>query len=478
MKIIFVDISATKTNLVDINAFSKAFIKKEFHNFAFVSWADGKINRSKLAEVNSKIELVESSDSDLNFLPSKLRLMMFDLPPFSFVENQRIQGLEGKLLDLFCEKFNLTYKISNSQTKKFLLEDILEFMPKTELITYTLFHVQNHKNKEIIDFYAWDGMCFLVPINIPLSSYENLSFPFDMKVNIIFFIASVSLIFAWKIISNKSRSHFRWSFITLSVFKMVLGSGFEKEKSTNRKEKTLLYSFIIGNMLLVNLYQSFIISVMLSEPALRSVETIQELNESNTKIFRFFNDFDIKFRESKIVHSIQFSHEFSFELPEQFDVNMAYFVSCQYADFIVKSHDNYRGKSKIFNKLPSPLAMIPVSYTVTRNFPLIKELKFIINALRESGLRDRWINEIVEENNDKEASESKTDIIFSDNLRVPIFVLMLGASVGFAIFVAELIFSKFLMWRLKLQQISRVKKYKGQEQNLKFIEVREFKRNV
>lgn len=84
----------------------------------------------------------------------------------------------------------------------------------------------------------------------------------------------------------------------------------------------------------------------------------------------------------------------------------------------------------------------------------------------------------MEENNDKEASESKTDIIFSDNLRVPIFVLMLGASVGFAIFVAELIFSKFLMWRLKLQQISRVKKYKGQEQNLKFIEVREFKRNV
>lgn len=314
----------------------------------------------------------------------------------------------------------------------------------------------NWKLFEVIQRNAMDGLCFLVPVNVPVFSFENFSFPFDMIVAALILFSLISVILSWKLISNCSNFKFSWSFVVLTVFKLSLGEGFDREQLKSRKEKSLLYSFVIGNILLVNLYQSLLISLMLNEPSMRSVKSFGELNNSGTKIFEFFEDAPVTFRKNQI-HIMKTTYNLtSFTLPDNFDSSMAYLVTCNYAEQFVKSRRNHNSNGLNLNKLSEALTVNPLVYLMMKVFPLRDELKVLVRILEESGIMDKWAQdtanniETVAKNVD---NEEKTSLFFED-MKVPLIVLGVGYSSAFVIFLIEKVVH-FIVGKRKLSKVNQ-----------------------
>lgn len=80
-------------------------------------------------------------------------------------------------------------------------------------------------------------------------------------------------------------------------------------------------------MILVKLYQSWVISFMLSEQTMRSVQSVREL-ESNTKIFQYFEEAGVKFRDDLIMNKVSAANSsISLKLPEKCNIELAYMLS-------------------------------------------------------------------------------------------------------------------------------------------------------
>ena len=81
-----------------------------------------------------------------------INLVQYDAPPFSFVENKKLIGVEGKLLDLFCERYNLTYRIVNENTKQYVYKDIIEKFYTLDADLSLTTNVQMQSRTKFVDF--------------------------------------------------------------------------------------------------------------------------------------------------------------------------------------------------------------------------------------------------------------------------------------------------------------------------------------
>lgn len=453
VKVFFVIISIDKNQFIrscnQASDITIAFLKKGYFNTMTILVQEETVTLAIFETVEKKRKF-KIITNDFNFPVARMSyihspdviITQFDFPPFTRVEKGRIIGVDGQVLGAFCDKHKLNYKVVNSETSKFSTSEFMHSMSKSDLSMNKYSSVMGHKNMENIQLNEYDGTCLLVPKNIPLSSYENLSFPFERVVTVLIIVIIISLVLVWKLISRSSRSKFSSSYILFSVYKMVLGGGFDNENLMNRKEKLMIYSFMFGNMILINLYQAWVISFMISEPAMRSVQSIRELNDSDTKIFQYFKESGIKFRDELIVNKISVAvNDFMFKLPNDFNVDESHLVTCMYAENFVKSRSNFIGRKMIFEKLSDPITTNFLSYPVMKLFPLIKELTFVVTALQESGIKNHWMKKITDDEKVKSnyVDDDKFDLLFND-MKFPFLVLTFGVAVSLFTFVIEIIF--------------------------------------
>lgn len=469
VKVFFVIIFIDKDQFIrSCNQFSDitmAFVKLGYFNKMNILVQGETITRAIFETVEKKRKF-KIITNDYNFPVARMNFIhtsdvivtQFDFPPFTRVEKGRIIGVDGQVIEAFCDKHNLKYKVVNNETSKFSVTGFMRSMLRSDLSLNKYSSINRHKNMENIQLNEYDGTCLLVPKNIPLSSYENLSFPFERVVTVLIVVMIISVIVVWKLISRCSRSKFSSSYILFSVYKMVLGGGFDNENLMNRKEKLVIYSFIFGNMIFINLYQSWVISFMISEPAMRSVRSIRELNDSDTKIFQYFKESAIQFRDELIVNKISIAvTDFMFKLPDDFNVGESHLVTCMYAENFVKSKSNFKGRKMIFDKLSDPITTNVLSYPVMKLFPLIKELTFMVTALQESGIKNYWMKKITdgERVESNYVDDDKFALNFND-MEFPFLVLMFGVVVSLFTFSIEIIFQK-----TKQQRANCIKKLRS-----------------
>lgn len=122
-----------------------------------------------------------------------LKLLFHDDPPFSYADEKRkIHGVEGKFIDEFVKKYNLSYKIVNKDIEKYNLKTLDKFD-----LSLSRFYRIESKNVWMVFEKLWlnekDGVCLLVPRNIPVSAIENFSSPFD-SIFATFLVISLILI--------------------------------------------------------------------------------------------------------------------------------------------------------------------------------------------------------------------------------------------------------------------------------------------
>ena len=370
-----------------------------------------------------------------------IKLVQFDAPPFSYVKNKELIGVEGKLLDVFCERQNLTYEIVNENTEKYSPNELigrfqtlnadLSLTTKFQLNTKIWFVDFNH-------LYINDGLCMLVPRNIPVSSFENFDYPFDYKISICLLVTSCLIIITWKGISMAVHSGFSIHFIIFSVFRYLMGNSATGENRMTFKEKIVVYGYVIVAMVLMALYESFVISFMMTDPTYKSVQSFHELNESNTKIFQYFEGIeDVIFKDELILNKVNLLNDHIVFIPKDFDHNLAYVTTCQYADAFIRSSRNFNKDNKrLFDKLDEKITFYDQSYPISNLFPLKKEFEHFVSVLRESGLRDFWVRSEVE--NLKVIEEDEKSVLNFDDMKIPFIILGTGLTLSFLVFLIEL----------------------------------------
>ena len=374
---------------------------------------------------------------------SRINLVQYGAPPFSFVENKKLIGVEGKLLDLFCERYNLTYSIVNKNTEQYVYQDIINniYALHADLsLTTGVQMLSKTKFVDFIDLYNNDGLCMLVPRNIPVSSYENFDNPFDYKISICLLISSCLIVITWKTISMAVHSGFSMNFIIFSVFRYLMGNSATGENRMTYKEKFVVYGYVFVAMILLALYESFVISFMMSDPSYKSVQSFQELNESNTKIYQYYDEIHtVIFRDELIMNRVNLTNDKQIvSLPKDFDHNLAYVTTCQYADSFIRSSGNINGDQRLFDIMDEKITFYAQSYPVSNIFPLKKELQFIVSVLRESGLRDYWFRSEVHENN-RDMKEDEKSVLSLNDMQLPFIILGTGLALSFLVYLFELL---------------------------------------
>ncbi|CRL05805.1 CLUMA_CG018833, isoform A [Clunio marinus] len=396
-----------------------------------------------------------------------IKVVQYDMQPFTKIVNRKITGPEGKFLDTFCTKYNLTYELINSNniTNQVNFAEIQNsiFNEIADLNLNNGFSI-SHPRFVKINIGILDGSCMLAPKNIYISSYENSSFPFDTMTIVLMIVSIISTILLWKMLSSYAKTQFKISFIMINIFKCTIGQEVSGEKIMSRKEKIVIYSYIFASMIFVSLYQSILIALMLSEPSLRSVESLKELNDSNTNIYEYMHfdsDYTPSFREEKILTKLGVRGKYALELsvPMNFDQNLAYFVTCSYADEFLKSERNYDGNRRLLDKIPEQLSFFPQQYILSSAFLLRKEIEFVASVLRESGIRNYWISKAVDDPLDQSKKkvvhvEEKSYVDFK-NMIMPFVVLSSGAVLALFAFIFEIIIS--FMNERKMRKVVKVK---------------------
>lgn len=451
VKIIFIIIHDDGTIEAPIEKYAEFFKsiahKKAFNNVLYIDILGDRIQRRRHNSQSGAIKFLQISSDDKTFpklktsdegFNSMIQVVQYDDLPSSRVVDGKIVGVSGKLVDIFCAKYNLTYRVINLQGKRITTADFDRYMMEADISLYTLTTITDDSKFNVnISLNINDGVCFLAPINIPVFSNKHL--PFDSLAVGLFAISILSITLAWFLISKRSSSNFSFFFIVISIYKLCLGQGYVREHVMNRKEKILLYSFMFGNIFLINLYQSWLISIMLSEPVMRSIQSIQELNDSNTKLSRFAISEEIQFRDGVVKKIIDLSREaITFDVPENFDHDLAYSSRCQYARFFYDSRRNIKGKGKIFDIIPQKFLLFPLTYKASRSFVLAEEFRFFSNAVIESGIRDQWSREITNKKPSEVNQKTSNKISpFLERMNFPFVILATGHSGALTAFLIE-----------------------------------------
>lgn len=456
LKVIMINISNAsdeRTIKVFQSVIAAIFTNRFVLNVLYINCINGSVVKQKYDYVDGTQRFVEIVDNVFPMLKmgrlhkAKIFVTQFDTMPYTFVENQTIRGIEGQVIDTICQKLNFPYVVVNSQSKNFAMSEFERFMTYSDLSLYTKVFLQKDRSRTHIQLNAFNGTCLLVPRNIHVTSYENLSLPFDSTVTVVFVIAVILTTIVWKLITMQKRSKLSLPLIIFEMYKLIIGQGFDNENRMSRKEKLLIYSFIVGNMLMVQLYQSWVTAFMLSESSFRAVQTINELNNSETKIYQYYREIDIKFRSDLIVETKSAKDSLTLTMPETFSKDLAYTVSCQYAEFFVNSKANHEGRTRLFEKLSEPISIMPTFYIANLMFPLKEQVKFVVDALHESGIKNHWIQVMTDEKVGETLADEQQEVAkFALNVRdmeFPFIILGSGCFVGFICLILEKLIYKF-----------------------------------
>lgn len=385
----------------------------------------------------------------------KIDVLQYEIAPYSYIDDRKVFGIDGFALDVFCQKYGIKYTLVNNDTHQ--PKNVSKyFHDKTSIVSFNPWQLNLDANDyEEISLKELDGLCFLAPKIIPTSNKaEYFTYPFDLITTILLMTGTTMTIFLWKTITIYQKSEVRMAFILFEIYKCTIGISMTGFQQMCRKEKLLIFSYVVVSMLLVSMYQSIMISFMLIEPVTRCFKDANEVNESSTEIYQYFGyKTEVNFRESLIMNKLYPGTTFSLHVPEKFNPLLVYLVPCSYAEAFVRTKRNFKGRHQYLDKVPVPLKLFSQSFKIANGFPMRQEMKWLADGLKENGIKKFWIKKLVREKTDpilksKEKEFKKKWFAFLD-LKLMVFPFMVlggGFIIGTSVFLMEQIL-RICLWR-------------------------------
>ncbi|CAG9811116.1 unnamed protein product [Chironomus riparius] len=403
-------------------------------------------------EIQKLYKTIDASYIHLNFgnefilgqeaYPEVVRTLFFENPPFSQLNvNQKITGVEGNLIDEFCMRHKYEYTIVGADFKR-LMDVALDF--KYDFSLYRSLTDANGASSEILNINdVGASQCILVPRNIPV--YVMFSSPYSMIVNVLFLVSIAAVMLTWKIFKKIQKQKLGAVDSIIETLKVLIGLGLSNIHwlQSTLKEKLLLVPFLFMIMVLMEIYESYMVSNVISEHEMDSVKSVQELLYSDTKIFEYHNETG-RFGTEKVVKLVKFVDTRLASIPKDFDPNFAYFVRCRFGEEFVSSDENYVGHRKLFDMIPDTERLQLFStYLVNQNTPLKNDFKFMVKALDEAGIIDHWTKDIIRNTFQQYEAQEELQTISLSQLLVPLLIIAVGSMLSCAAYGLEVIFHKF-----------------------------------
>ncbi|CAG9808826.1 unnamed protein product [Chironomus riparius] len=395
------------------------------------------LNRSKDEKFLAMKDVLDPND------PSPLYIVFYGANLMNFVDNGKIIGAEGNLIQEFSNRLGTFYQIINQKTElptTVGIHSYLDSYGDISLETGSTFLERSVKNVFINEM---SGLCLLVPRNIPVSAINNFNLAIDQLVLIL--MSTVSVIICWYLITTEMT----YSSILSAVYKIILKRGASGIERISLREKILVYTFIFSSFILVSLYESVVISAMLAEPSMRSANSIKELNDLDAKFFLYLNNNASKLtglpyiREDLIINFISEKLSVILKVPNDFDENLVYFVFCIYADAFIQSMHNYRDGLRLFDKIT--LMEIQESYLVSSGYYYIDEFVQFVDNLMTSGFYKFWQKQTLENRFPSANPPEQFQHMFVKfkDMALPMIILLAGLLISLLIFLVETILFKW-----------------------------------
>jgi len=364
----------------------------------------------------------------------------YDSYPMSYYQNGKIIGVEGQLIEEFSKKIKIPHQAINPDPTQVSYWEAVKYLVRdADICLSSNIHILG-SNFERVLLNEMDGLCVLTPRNIPVSSYENLTLPLDAMSLVMSFISTVSVIVSWKIISIHTANERSLKSITIAVIEMIFNIGASGIEQLTNKEIILVYSFIFSSFILISFYESLLLAFMLAAPSWRSAHDLTELNDSGATFFTFYTKELASFsnspfiREELIQNKLQLTSLSDLIVPESFDKNLVYLVTCNYADLFVRSMRNIDEDRKIFDVIK--ITEMLKGYPIRKGFQYANEFKQIVEDLIESGIYKFWQQKSIQPS----LSSSKYINIEEQeyfDMEFPLVLLITGCSISFIVFLYE-----------------------------------------
>jgi len=406
------------------------------------------MEKFKLFRSITKVNITyDDFNLDIELTDRKLNVLYYDTPPYSYHSNDnKIIGVEGHVIDEFCSRYNFSYQLSNKQTDILTLQNMFD-ISLTRRFGFNR-HSIYYENIELQD--KGTSQCLLVPRNIPVYSHI-LSSPFDNFVIFLFFTSVLVTGILWKmfqILQNQSIKVFQ--LVTL-LLKIIMGYAIDDRyfHRWSLKEQFLLIPFIAICFILMDIFKSFIISTSIVKQPMRSVQSLEELFSSDTKIYEYYKEVDLLPHDKVLNHiPVVSSSSALSKLPEHVDRNLAYMVRCKFAEVFLESENNFDGDYQLFDVFDKNIHKTTGNYLIHEGVPYKQTFISYIDSLQESGILNHWITTTVKKLFPKHVESSMQNSLALKALYLPLIILCIGLVSAILVFIIELLYYKYKEWKL------------------------------
>jgi len=257
-------------------------------------------------------------------------------------------------------------------------------------------------------------------------------------------ISTISVIICWRLITNEMSI----SSILFAVYELILNLGASGIERITLRERFLVYSFIFSSFILVSFYESMFLSIMLAEPTWRSASSLEELNESSTMFYSFYDDQTARYnnfsmiRTDLIMNYVDFHQNTYLEVPDEFDNNLVYLVFCDYADYFIHSSRNYYNGRKLYDKIIITTSY--KTYNVNKGYFHVDKFVEMVKRMMESGIYGFWNKQDIEATEVSKLQHDSDDEHI--DMSTPIYLLIIGCSIALLVFLIEIASFKCLKY--------------------------------
>lgn len=391
---------------VEINKFRESFYK--FHRFNWIFIFDDLSNKTQIFQINLiKPNSIKNKTTTIGynyvFKDWTKNLHGYHMNITYFADrtkshwnytSNKIRGIEGAFLYTLCKQINAScFMVNNPATylKSNLVYDF--FKNHSATINFNIQPTMNEYLTErgIVYLYPrrYDSLCVWVP---KLKFNPNLILdPFTR--NFAFFLLGFTIFsgILWYRLMLKTPTprQLLAIYFTLIQFGMLQSS---KIKFKNRFERILLVAFGFMSLIVVTCYQK-LLSVLLIVPAFEPVlNTISELNASNLVIIsetQSFMDFlEQAYKNDSFLERITVSDSDINDWKQFTYPNTATFDFKSNTERNLELFENFSNIS--LHIMDECLYSAPESYPVQGYFGFRKRFNFMITAITESGIEQRW----------------------------------------------------------------------------------------
>lgn len=332
-----------------------------------------------------------------------LKITYQESMPFSFLDkNGRIKGLDGVIVDSISQIVGTEYEIVENQPV-----DINFYRRSTSDDLKTLVPVFLYETSP--------DQCYLAPRDI--LSYTPFGNPFGKFVTLLLIGKTFGIAILWKFFKWLQDEELPLSDLVIYIIRAYIGEAVDEDRYNkwSKKEQWLLTPFFLGLIVIIALYQSFLISAVIVAFPARSSATVEELIQSGTRIYKDSRD--------------------NF-LPKDFARQIAYPVWCRYAEKFIWSKWNWQDRRKLFSVIYDGDKGY-LSYTVAEDFPYKRQFQFAVRALEETGILTFWRQKLVTDRFPRK--EAGSDGIFLDFMIVPFLVVLAGGAFSGCVLIVEII---------------------------------------